>query len=229
MVCMETTPHLFPFERRTLLIIGLLCWIMFAVTAALTFSGQMTAFDAAGLLYWRQTASLGPDAPIWLQHVIPGLTHLGGVLARNLIIALGVLILVVLHQKRLALYLGAAAMGGWIFNSTLKAIFARPRPDIVPHLVQAGGPSFPSGHSFNGALIDLSLALVFCALSPSRTLRTFAISAAIMLSMAIAWSRVWLGVHYPTDVIAGWFGGAGLALITAACVMPPAQKPAVLR
>ena len=222
---MSQSDLLFPFNRGALLISGLLCWIVFAAIAALTFSGRMIAFDSAGLLYWREAGLLTPAGPAWLQHAVPALTHLGGVIVRNLMIALGVLILWRMRQKRLALYLGASVMAGWIFNSTLKLLFARPRPDIVPHLVHAGGNSFPSGHSFNGALIDLSIALVFCALSPNRTLRTLALSSAMLLSAAIAWSRVWLGVHYPTDVIAGWFGGAGLALVTAACLMPPARTP----
>ncbi len=226
---MDRPRQLFPFDRRTLLITGLLCWGVFTMVAALTFAGRMSTFDTAGLLYWREQGSLAPAAPVWLQHVIPIFTDMGGVIARNQMVALGIVVLLSLRQQRLALYLGAATMGGWLFNSTLKAVIARPRPDLVPHLVQAGGPSFPSGHSFNGTLIDLSIALAFCALSPNKSIRTLALSAAVILSAAVAWSRVWLGVHYPTDVIAGWFGGAGLALITAAWLMPSAPPQVAVR
>jgi undecaprenyl-diphosphatase len=114
-------------------------------------------------------------------------------------------------------------MGGWLVNSVVKLAVGRPRPMIVPHLTEAGGQSFPSGHSFNSAVIYIAIALAFAAMSPRRSVRWTLIISAMVLSIAIAVSRVWLGVHFPTDVAAGWLGGAGWAFLASALLYKPAK------
>jgi len=98
---------------------------------------------------------------------------------------------------------------------------------IVPHLTEAGGASFPSGHSFNAALVYVALALAFAALSARRVVRWGLIGGALALSMAIALSRVWLGVHFPSDAVAGWCAGAAWAFTAAALLDRPAAVAAV--
>ena len=102
----------------------------------------------------------------------------------------------------------------------------RPRPQIVPHLTEAGGASFPSGHAFNSAVVYIAIALAFATLSARESVRLTIIGGAVLVSLVVAWSRVWLGVHFPTDVLAGWLGGAGWAFLAAALLQQPAAAAA---
>lgn len=192
----------------------------------LIMTGRGEAMDSAGLLFWRRGADLVPAGPQWLLEAVRDLTALGGVLLRNLIL-IGVLAaLLFLRLKREAVLLTATVMGGWLVNSLVKLAVGRPRPMIVPHLTEAGGQSFPSGHSFNSAVIYIAIALAFAAMSPRRSVRWTLIISAVVLSIAIAISRVWLGVHFPTDVAAGWLGGAGWAFLASALLHKPAKAVA---
>lgn len=194
---------------------------MFAVWLVL--AGHGSDLDSAGLLFWRRGADLVPAGPQWLLEAVRDITALGGVLLRNLIL-IGVLAaLLFLRLKREAVLLTATVMGGWLVNSLVKLAVGRPRPMIVPHLTEAGGQSFPSGHSFNSAVVYIAIALAFAAISPRRSVRWTLVGTAIALSIAIAVSRVWLGVHFPTDVAAGWLGGAGWAFLASALLHRPAQ------
>lgn len=196
------------------------------MVASLVLSGHGSEIDSSGLLFWRRGADLVPAGPQWLLEAVRDLTALGGVLLRNLIL-IGVLAaLLFLRLKREAVLLTATVMGGWLVNSLVKIAVGRPRPMIVPHLTEAGGQSFPSGHSFNSAVIYIAIALAFAAMSPRRSIRWTLIISAIALSIAIAISRVWLGVHFPTDVAAGWLGGAGWAFLASALLHNPAKAVA---
>lgn len=191
--------------------------------AWLVLTGHGSDLDSAGLLFWRRGADLVPAGPQWLLEAVRDITALGGVLLRNLIL-IGVLAaLLFLRLKREAVLLTATVMGGWLVNSLVKLAVGRPRPMIVPHLTEAGGQSFPSGHSFNSAVVYIAIALAFAAISPRRSVRWTLVGTAIALSIAIAVSRVWLGVHFPTDVAAGWLGGAGWAFLASALLHRPAQ------
>lgn len=206
--------------NRKPLIAGLACWAGFAVIAMLVQHGQLAAFDRAGLLIWRGGETLSPDGPPKLAEMVRDITALGGVLLRNLIALAAVTALLFMNRQRQAMVLTLTVVGGWILNSALKGLFARPRPEIVPHLMEAGGASFPSGHSFNGAVVWIAVTLVFAAHAARPSTRAAIVGSGIIVSAAIAWSRVWLGVHYPSDVIAGWLGGAGLALVAVAFSQP---------
>jgi undecaprenyl-diphosphatase len=92
--------------------------------------------------------------------------------------------------------------------------------------MEAGGESFPSGHSFNAAVVYIAMALAFASLSARHSVRYTLIGAAMVISAMIAWSRVLLGVHFPSDVTAGWLGGAGWAFLAAALLYRPARVAA---
>lgn len=195
------------------------------MTAAVL-TGRSEGIDSAGLLFWRRGATLLPVGPEWLLEAVRDLTALGGVFLRNLI-ALGAIVsLVFLRLRREAVLLAATIAGGWIVNTLVKLAVGRPRPLIVPHLTDAGGQSFPSGHSFNAAVVYIAIALAFAAMSPKRSVRWTLVSVAIVLSMGVAVSRVWLGVHFPSDVMAGWLGGAGWAFLAVAMLQRPAKAVA---
>jgi len=203
-----------------------ICWAGFAVMVWLVTSGRTARFDDFGLLFWRQADGLGPRGPDFLLKSVRDVTALGGVFLRSLFAIAAIGALLFLKLRREATLLGATVLLGWIVNTVMKHLVGRPRPEIVPHLAEASGASFPSGHSFNSAVIYIAIALAFAAMSARRSVRWTIIAAAIAISLAIAWSRVWLGVHYPSDVIAGWLGGAGWAFLAAAIFQRPASVAA---
>lgn len=205
-----------PVRPRHAAAAALACWAGFAAVAAAVLGGWSGPLDEAGLLFWRGGALLMPRGPVWLLEAVRDLTALGGVVLRNAVALAGCGVLVWLGRKRAAQALALAVASGWVVEAGLKLLVGRARPVIVPQLTEAGGASFPSGHSFNAALVYLSLALAFAALSPQPRIRAGLIAAALALSLAIALSRVWLGVHFPSDALAGWLGGTAWAFTAAA-------------
>jgi undecaprenyl-diphosphatase len=98
-------------------------------------------------------------------------------------------------------------------STVLKAAFERPRPDLVPHGSYVSTASFPSGHSMMAAVVYLTLGALLARVEPDRRVKVFILTAAVLLALLVGVSRVYLGVHWPTDVLAGWTVGAGWALL----------------
>lgn len=213
-------------DRTKAAIVAALCWAGFAVMVWLVTTGRTGTLDQTGLLFWREGDGLGPRGPAVLLELVRDLTAVGGVLLRNLIALGAIVALLFIRLRREAVLLGATVVGGWIVSFGIKLLVGRPRPEIVPHLMEAGGASFPSGHSFNAAVVLIAIALAFASLSARHSVRYTLIGAAMGLSLLVAWSRVWLGVHFPSDVIAGWLGGAGWAFLAAAVLRPTTDKAA---
>ena len=207
------------------LAVSLACWLGFGAVAWAVLTGRSEGIDSAGLLFWRG-GDLRPLGPPWLLEGVRDLTALGGVLLRHLFAIGAVAALLFARLRREAALLVLTIVGGWGVDAAVKALVGRPRPTIVPHLTEAGGASFPSGHSFNAAVVYLAISLAFAAISARETVRVTIIAAALVISFAIAWSRVWLGVHFPSDVIAGWLGGVGWAFLASALLYRPARAAA---
>ncbi len=203
------------------LIAAALCWLGFAVIAMLVLTDRLGTFDAAGLRYFRTGANLRSVGSPALLEAVRDWTMLGGALVLNLVGLIAVAALLRVRLRRKASLLAATMLSGWAVNTLLKAMFARPRPTLVPHLTEFGGLSFPSGHSFNSAAVYLSIALVLASLSPQRWVRWSMIAGAALISALVALSRVWLGVHYPSDALAGWLGGTAWALTASALLYRP--------
>ena len=106
----------------------------------------------------------------------------------------------------------AAVLGGVAMNSLLKVGFARPRPDFVAPAAKVFTASFPSGHAALSAITYLTLAALLPRTTRSRRLRVYFVTIGITLTLLVGVSRVYLGVHYPTDVLAGWCIGSAWAL-----------------
>jgi undecaprenyl-diphosphatase len=208
---------------RHALIAAAVCWAGFVAMVVLVETGRVVGFDAAGLELWRTGADLRPRGPGWLIEAVRDYTALGGVMLRHVFALFAIVALLFLRLRREAVLFALTVIGGWAVNSLVKDLVGRPRPEIVPHLMDAGGLSFPSGHSFNSAVVYIAMALAFAALSPRRDVRWTIVGAAMALTLLVALSRVWLGVHFPSDAIAGWLGGAAWAFTASALLHRPAK------
>lgn len=113
---------------------------------------------------------------------------------------------------RTGLFLLVTSTLGWGLMEWTKDTYARPRPTVVPHLVTESSYSFPSGHAKMSAVIYLTLGALLAGNSKRRSVKIFWLSLAILLTLLIGCSRVYLGVHHPSDVLAGWLAGAAWAM-----------------
>lgn len=216
----------FAIDRRKALLAAGLCWTGFAFVTWLVLTGRTGPFDDWGLMSYRTGEALGPRGPEKLFESVRDVTALGGIFLRNLFALAAVVGLLFLRLRREAFLYAATVVTGWVANTGVKLLVGRDRPQIVPHLTEAGGESFPSGHSFSAAVVYIGMALAFAALSNRHSVRYTIICAAMALSAMVAWSRVMLGVHFPSDVVAGWLGGAGWAFLAAALLYTPAKAAA---
>ena len=203
-------------ERRTLVVILLLSGLGwgFAQLADETREGETHAFDAAVLLALRNPADpADPLGPPWIQELGRDITALGGIG-----VLIGITLVVAgylwLDRRSLEMWVVLAAVATGQAASTLAKLgFDRPRPDLVPHGVVTYTSSFPSGHAMMAAVTYLTLAALLARSQPTRALKIYILAVAIFVTLAVGVSRVYLGVHWPTDVLAGWAAGAGWALI----------------
>jgi undecaprenyl-diphosphatase len=196
-----------------LLIIVVAVWT-FATLAYKVVAGDTLSFDESCLRALRRADDPAkPIGPDWLAEVGRDLTALGGVAFLTL------LTIAVAGFLRLRKMYGAmwlvifAALGGLLASTLLKNLFERPRPSLVPHLDEVYTSSFPSGHSMLSATIYLTLGALLGRFVHERTLRAYFLIVALLLTFLVGVSRVFLGVHYPTDVLAGWAVGLTWSLI----------------
>ena len=216
----------FTIDRRKAFIVALICWLGFATVVAMVLAGKAGWLDEPGLLAARTGEGRAFAGSALLLEIVRDTTALGGVFLRNLFAIGAVVALLFLKLRREAVLFAMTVAGGWIANTAVKLLVGRERPQIVPHLMEAGGESFPSGHSFNAAVVYIAMAIAFAALSRRHSVRYTLIASAMVVSALVAWSRVLLGVHFPSDVIAGWLGGAGWAFFAAALLYRPARAAA---
>jgi undecaprenyl-diphosphatase len=154
-----------------------------------------------------------PVGPAWLPSVMRDLTALGSATVLGLFV-LGVAGALAARRQyhALALLLGAT-LGGELINMALKQLFERPRPDLAFRLTEVNSPSFPSGHAMDSAVIYLTLAALLARLVKPLALKLYFLGLAVVLTVLVGLSRIYLGVHYPSDVLAGWTAGLAWALL----------------
>ena len=191
----------------------MLCVCGFIAVAFGVKSGGTRNIDERLLRAPRDPSNLARTlGPSWLEEVARDLTAIGGVAALLLVTA-GVSGYLLISRKYGALtLLLAATLGGLILSGLLKERFERPRPQVVPHLSMAITSSFPSGHSLNSAVVYLTLGSMLAGLSRELRLKVYFFCVAVILTFLVGVSRVFMGVHYPTDVLAGWFAGLAWSL-----------------
>lgn len=186
--------------------------------------GEVPAFDAA-LLRAARGSFLGGKGP---TAVMLGLTAIGNNVTLIVLVAAVSGYFAAGRRWTTALYLVAATSLGGLMTTALKAFFQRGRPDVVEHLVATNSASFPSGHAMNSAVVFLTIAVVLAREAERRAQRAYLLVVALLLVILIGASRVVAGVHWPTDVLAGWIVGAAWA-ITCALLMAAARGRRTLR
>ena len=154
-----------------------------------------------------------PIGPEWMEEVGRDLTALGGVAVLSLMTAAVLGFLLIRRQYHAMGFLLGATMGGLALSLLLKNHFARPRPELVPHLSAVYTSSFPSGHSMLSAVLYLTLGALLARLVKGPALKVYVLSVAMLLTLLVGLSRVFMGVHYPTDVLAGWSVGLSWAIL----------------
>ena len=176
--------------------------------------GETRELDEAVLLSFREeTDRDDPIGPRWVEEMARDVTALGGTVVLTFT-TLAVTVFFLLQRKwHLGVYVTVAVMSGMIASSLLKSGFDRPRPDLVAHGQHVYTASFPSGHSMISAVAFLTLGALVAGAQKDRVMRLYILGLAAVLTLAVGVSRVYLGVHWPTDVLGGWSAGAGWALL----------------
>lgn len=179
-----------------------------------------SGFDRWLILALRQPGDLGrPIGPGWLRPAFVDITALGGVTALTLLTVTVIGYLIVGKRSGTAALLAAATISGSLVGQVLKFTFVRTRPAIVPHFVEIHTLSYPSGHAVNSSVVFLTLGALLARAEPTRRLRIYVMMAAMAFTALIGCSRIYVGVHWPTDVIAGWAIGGSWALLWWAIAM----------
>ena len=175
--------------------------------------GETRAVDEAILLALRDPANPSiPIGPPWLEVMFRDLTSLGSPSVLVLVTVAAVGYLWLERERGTALFVILAIAGGAALETLLKLDFARPRPELVSHLVDVNSFSFPSGHATMATITYLTLGVLLARVQQRRRMKLYVLAIATFLALLVGITRVYLGVHWPTDVLAGWCLGAAWAL-----------------
>lgn len=185
----------------------------FAQIASEVMEGDTHAFDEWLLVALRTNDGQDPIGPQWLEIMMTDFTALGGIPVSIFIVAAAAGYLLLIGKWATTIFLIASVLGGTLLNSLLKFGFARPRPDLVAHIVDVHTASFPSGHAMVAAVTYLTLGALLSRTVRGRAAKIYVLSLSVLLTVLIGISRVYLGVHWPTDVLAGWCAGASWATL----------------
>lgn len=182
---------------------------LFVELADEVLEGSTVTLDEQLLLALRNPGDLtDPLGPPWVEETMRDFTALGGGAILFLLTTGVVIYVIILRRWRTALLIGLAVIGGALLSQLLKGLFSRPRPDLVPHGSYVYFTSFPSGHSMLSATTYLTLGALLARLQKRRRLKIYVLLLAVMVTVLVGISRVYLGVHWPTDVLGGWTAGA---------------------
>jgi undecaprenyl-diphosphatase len=185
----------------------------FAELASDVKEGETYGFDRRVLLAMRHPGDLTPIGPPAFQEAVRDVSALGGVSLLGLVTVIAAGFLLLDGKAHMACFAGGCVAGGMVVSALLKDVFQRPRPEIVPHVAYAANSSFPSGHSMLSALTYLTLAALLARSQERKRLKAYFLLLAALVTFLVGVSRVYLGVHWPTDVLAGWMAGAVWAML----------------
>jgi undecaprenyl-diphosphatase len=203
-------------EARTLIALFITVSAMLLLAAFIdrVVEGDTRAFDESLLLAFRDPNDPSYNiGPAWLRIMFRDITSLGGY-AVVMLISLAVMGYLLVDGKHgAALWVLASVGGGAVLSNALKFAIERPRPDLVARLVEVNTTSFPSGHATLAAVTYLTLGALLSRVEARRRAKIYVLTVAVALTFLIGVSRIYLGVHWPTDVLAGWCVGAAWALL----------------
>ncbi|WP_197422675.1 MULTISPECIES: phosphatase PAP2 family protein [unclassified Phenylobacterium] len=204
------------FEARVLIGLALAAgalWTFLNLAEEMA-EGEIDAVDRRLILMLRNPAD--PSDPIGspnVEEAVRDVTALGGTTLVVVITLVSVLAFL-FHNKRVhALVMAGAVLAAWASSDLSKMLYGRPRPDLVPHEAYVYSASFPSGHSTMSTAAFLTLAMLIASLEPRRRSKALAYVLAALVVVGVGFSRVYLGVHWPSDVLGGWCLGALWALV----------------
>ncbi|SRR5581483_390840 len=209
------TAHVVGIERMALVGIAAaaILLLVFALLANAVGEGSTRAFDEWLLVALRTPGNLAdPIGPVWLEEMMRDFTALGstGVLTLMVLAVTGFLALTA--KTHAAVFVPASVAGGVIVGQAMKLVFGRPRPELVPHGAEVYTASFPSGHSMMSAVVYLTLGALLARTQSDPAVKAYILFVGLVLTVLVGASRVYLGVHWPTDVLAGWVLGGLWAL-----------------
>jgi undecaprenyl-diphosphatase len=211
--------HLPPMRQKEMapLVMLLLSAGLITIFAKITeemFEGDLQSFDRAILLALRHSGDPAkPLGPLWLQVAARDVTSLGSPAVLTLVTVASLGFLALKRQWRAALFVLASICGGSALSFALKDLVQRPRPDFVAAVVQTQTYSYPSGHAFLSAVTFLTLGALLARVQPRPDVKIYLLAVAIVVTILVGISRVYIGVHWPTDVLAGWCAGAAWAIL----------------
>jgi undecaprenyl-diphosphatase len=217
-------------ERGTLVV------LLFLMVATLAFLelGEIAvepdagSFDRTILLAMRSDVErTDPIGPEWFEGMVRDVTSFGGMIVQVMVACAVIGFLLLERKKRAALFVLVSIAGGSVIGHLLKELFERPRPELISRDMTVFSHSFPSGHSMMAAATYLTLGALLARTQRSKLVKAYVLVLAILLTIAVGFSRVYLGVHWPTDVLAGWIMGASWALICWAIALRLQKKKVV--
>jgi undecaprenyl-diphosphatase len=208
-------------------------WVLALVVAIVAYP-RIQKFDERVLLWFRRPEDLSvPIGPEWVLGAAREITALGS--ATVLLILIFSVAGYLLLERRYGLMglVLVSTFGGVLMTTLLKGFFSRPRPSVVPHLVPVSSLSFPSGHSLLSAVVYLTLGALLARDTTDRVTKTYLVVLSATITVMIGLSRMYVGVHYPTDVLGGWVAGTFWALCCGLIarelqrrrVITPVEKP----
>ena len=215
---------------RTLLAAAETRWLAFLIAVVLglwafgaimgeVLEGETAAFDREVLLALRVPGDIAqPIGPHFVQELMRDCTALGGVAFLYFLTVAVTGYLFLAGRRRNAVTLLIVVVAGQLLSTGFKHLVDRPRPDLVPHGSFVSSASFPSGHSMMSAVVYLTLAVMVARLQTRLSLKIYVMALASFVTVLVGVSRVYLGVHWPTDVLAGWALGAAWAILCWAVV-----------
>ena len=187
--------------------------LLFGGIAEEVVEGDTNRLDRAVLMSFRTAGNpadlIGPD---WFEEMVRDVTALGSYAFVIIIVTAATGYLLLMRKFGLALLLLAAEAGGMLFSTLLKELFDRPRPDLE-HAARVFTASFPSGHATLSAVTFLTLGALLTRVTADRKAKLYFMATAIVLTLLVGLSRLYLGVHYPSDILAGWCIGSAWAVL----------------
>ena len=192
------------------------CLIIFLIITYVVSKGQVLAFDTV-IREWFYSIRTP-----WLTEIVKAITFMGNT---KTIVALCILFIIIPKiTKKYGIPIAVTAIVGSAINKIIKHTMLRPRPDVSLHLIEQGGWSFPSGHSISGLLMYGLLAWLILRYARNQKFRIIAAVLLTLLWVGVGLSRIYLGVHYPTDVLGGWLLGMVILMITIAVIEKIEEK-----